>query len=212
MLHYTAKDIYQPLIIAPYFNRTTGNLSIYATSDLWEDVTGTAKLTWYDWRGQRLPIATPATVDFHIGAINTTRLLQTNTTQLLRHHDPTNVILHMSLTAHGRLPNTEAVRTFTHENWFHPTALKTARLLDPGLSLTHSRRTRKFSVTATRGVAAWVWLDHPAGPVLNFDANAFWLAPGQTREIGYTVKKDSTGGKWVEGVTVQSLWNQTLSE
>jgi hypothetical protein len=58
-------------------------------------------------------------------------------------------------------------------------------------------------------VAAWVWLDHLAGVVGNFDENGFWISPGHKKEIGFKVKRDSTNGGWVADVTVRSLWNNT---
>lgn len=83
--------------------------------------------------------------------------------------------------------------------------------MDPGLTLTYDASTESFTVEATTGVAAWTWLDYPAGPVLNFEDNGFLLLPGEPREVGYTLKSDSTGGQWVAGVTVESLWNNTLA-
>lgn len=117
----------------------------------------------------------------------------------------------MNLTAQGSLPNTNTTRTFTHENVFHARSLADAELVDPGLTLTYSNATKNFTVEATTGIAAWTWLDNPAGTLLNFDANAFWLMPGQPREVGYTLKSDSTDGDWVEDVSVESLWNNTLA-
>lgn len=210
VLHYAAKDIYEHVIIAPYYNITTGNLSVWVTSDLWEAAAGTATFTWYDWSGNKLPVNTSSSVSFDVGAINSTQVLQTFTTNILANYDLTNVVMHMSVSASGSLPNTNTTRTFRHDNWFHPTALRDAQLVDPGLQLSYSNSTQNFSVTATSGVAAWVWLDYPAGAVLNFDSNAFWLAANETREVGYTVKSDSTNGGWISGVTVESLWNQTL--
>lgn len=209
VLHYTAKDIYEHVIVAPYHNITTGNLSAWVTSDLWETAKGTASFQWYDWSGNKLSIDTPS-VDFEVGGLNTTKVLQANTTQILQ--TPENAVLQMRVEAQGVLPNSNATQTFTHENWFHPTALSTAKLVDPGLQISHNDSSKAFSVKATTGVAAWVWIDYPAGAVLHFDRNAFWLAPGEAREIGYTVQSDTTGGKWVDGVTVQSIWNLTLSE
>lgn len=117
----------------------------------------------------------------------------------------------MEMQAQGRLPNTNITRTFRHDNWLHPTALRSANLVDPGLDLSFSNNTGNFTVTATSGVAAWVWLDYPAGAVVAFDSNGFWLAANSSREVAYTVKSDSTNGEWLGGVNVQSLWNQTLS-
>ncbi|KAK5136883.1 hypothetical protein LTR08_001805 [Meristemomyces frigidus] len=210
MLHYAAKDIYEHVIIAPYYDISTGNLSAWVTSDLWEAVKGTATFTWYDWKGNKLPVNTSSSVAFTVGAINSTSVLQTFTTEILKDYDLTNVVMHMSIEAEGTLPNSNHSTTFRHDNWFHPTALKDAQLVDPGLQLSYSASSNNFSVTATSGVAALVWLDYPAGTVLNFDSNAFWLAPNETREIGYTVKSDSTSSGWIKKVTVESLYNQTL--
>lgn len=212
VLHYAAKDIYEHVIIAPYYNITTGNLSVWVTSDLWESVQGEATFTWYDWTGKKLPVNTTSSMDFTVGAINSTQVLYANTTEILSGYEETNVVMHMEVNVTGCLPNSNVTQTFRHANWFHPTALRDAKLVDPGLQLMYSNATKNSSITATSGVASWVWLDYPAGPVLNFESNAFWLAPNQTREIGYTVKSDNTSGTWIEGVTVQSLWNQTQPE
>lgn len=180
------------------------------TSDLWSSVEGTATFDWLDWSGAPLDIATPTHVEFQVGGINSTRVLSTNVTNVLKDHDPSDVVLRMQVSASGRLPNSEMKMTFRHENWFHASPLNTARLRDPGLKLQYSNDTQSFNVTATTGVAAWVWLDYPGGAVVSFDSNGFWLAPGEGRMVGYKVKSDDTGGGWVEEVTVMSMWNQTL--
>lgn len=211
VLHYAAKDIYEPVIIAPYYNGTTGDLTAYVTSSLWQAANGTATFTWYDWTGKKISMNATSTAAFNVGALNTTKVYQSNTADALKGLDAENAVLRLQVTARGRLPNSNATRTFNHESWFHPAPLNKARLVDPGLRLSHSGATGNFSVTATSGVAAWVFLDYPAGAVLAFDSNAFFLAPNETRQVGYKVKTDSTGGKWVDGVTVQSMWNLTLS-
>ena len=210
VLHYAAKDIYEHVIIAPYYNVTTGDLQVWVTSDLWDAATGTATFDWYDWSGNKLDIGTPSSANVEVGAINSSKVLQSNTNDVLKGHDMTNVVLRLQVQAEGKLPNTNSLQTFRHENWFHASPLNTAQLQDPGLELTYSNSTKSFSVTATSGVAAWVWLDYPNGAVLNFDGNAFWLLPNETRQVGYTVKSDSTGGAWIDEVTVMSMWNQTL--
>lgn len=153
-----------------------------------------------------------STVDVSVGAINSTQVLQTFTTDLLAGRDMDDVILRMEVEVESQLPSSNETRTFKNENWFHPAALKTAKLVDPGLQLSYDEGSKNFTVTATKGVAAWVWLDYPAGAVLHFDSNGFWLAANETREVGYTVQSDTTGGRWVEGVTVSSMWNSTLAE
>ena len=211
VLHYGAKDIYQSVIISPFFNITTGDLEIYVTSDLWSSASGIASFEWYQWDGTPVTnLSTPGIVSFTVGALNTTRILATNTKNILLDYD--NAILYMNVSAQGFLPNDPTPRTFNHENFFHANSLAEAKLVDPGIQLSYSNETKNFTVEAKTGVAAWTWLDYPAGALLNFDSNGFLLLPGRPREVSYTLKSDSTGGEWVSGVTVQSLWNNTLAE
>jgi beta-mannosidase len=213
ILHYAAKDVYEPVIIAPHFNISTGDLSVWVTSDLWESVSASAVFEWYDWSGSKLDANTTSAVNFAVGAINSTQVLKTSTKEALGgRNDPRNAILKMSVEASGRLPNSNNTRTFRHEAWFHASSLKDALLVDPGLELKYSNRTQNFTVRATEGVAAWVWLEHGPGILGNFGSNAFWLNCGESREVEFRVKNDTTGGRWIDEVTVQSLWNQTLKE
>lgn len=198
------------MIISPFLDVTTHNFEVYVTSDLWSPATGSANFTWYDWSGNRLNISVPTFAPVTVGALNTTRVLQTNTYDVLSGYDPANVILVMDVSVKGQMPNSNTTQTFTHTNWFHAVPLSQARLVDPGLSVSYSKETSKFTVKASKGVAAWVWLDYPAGAVLNFDSNTFWLLPGQEKEVGFMVKNDTTGGKWVSGVTIRSLWDNTV--
>jgi beta-mannosidase len=117
----------------------------------------------------------------------------------------------MSVTATGTPPNTNETREYKHESYFHDLSLNDVNLVDPGLKLSYSKETGNFTVRATTGVAAWVWLDIPAGTLANFNENAFWLFPTDgPREISVKVKNDTSGGKWVEKVTVRSLWDNKL--
>ena len=210
MLHYIAKDIYEPVIVAPYYNVTTGDLQVWVTSDLWSSTSGSVTFQWYKWNGTPLSnVSTPSHTSFALGALNSTCVLATNTKNLNIDYD--NAILVMNISAQGQLPNTNKTRIFTHENSFYATPLGQAKLADPGIRLTYSNTTKNFIVEATTGIAVWTWLEYPKGPVLSFDQNAFLLLRGQPKEVGYTVKSDTTGGEWVDEVTVQSLWNQTLS-
>jgi beta-mannosidase len=207
VLHYISKDIYQPIIIASYWDYTSGDLTAYVTSDLWSSALGSATLTWYSYDGRVL--APPSTVPFSVGALNTTQVLEDNTSTLP--FSLKDAVLKMNITATGTLPNTQEAREFKHEFFFHDLDLSQVNLVDPGLELTYSDETGNFTVEAKTGVAAWVWLDIPAGTLANFNENGFWLVPADgPREISVTVKQDDTAGKWVDGVTVRSLWNNTL--
>jgi beta-mannosidase len=206
-LHYVMQDIYKPVIISPFYNSSNGQLNVTVTSDLWSEVNGSAQLTWYNWEGEQLE--PPMLLSFAVGAINSTRIYDTilNSTKL----NLTNSVLRLNITASGKLPNSNGVKTFTHESSFHPIPLREAALVDPGIELSYNESTKKFSLTATKGVAMWTWLDYPEGPVVTFDENAFTLMPGMSKEIGYTVRKGSDID-WLSKVTVRSIWNNTLSE
>jgi beta-mannosidase len=207
VLHYTAKDIYQHVIISPFHNATTGDFEVYVTSDLWNPAKGTAKFAWYDWSGNLLSVPTAALVDVLVGAINTTRVLQGNVNDLLGSYDPQDVVMRMEVNLQGQLPNSEVTRTFNHVNWFHASPLSQARLVDPGLQFRYYGDS--FSVRASKGVAAWVWLNYTAGSVVQFDNNGFWLKAGEEQTVTYKVISGTTDEAWAKGVTVQSLWDMT---
>ncbi|KAJ5506460.1 Glycoside hydrolase superfamily [Penicillium expansum] len=212
VLHYVARDIFQPVIVSPFWNYSTGDLDIYVTSDLWETVRGTVNLTWTDLSGKPIPgnAGTPLTKQFSVGALNTTSIYGTNIAKLSL-SDTKDAVLVIDLTAQGRLPNTESksLTTLTHRNQFTPVFPKDLALKDPGLKLSHDAHTGTFTVEARSAVSLYTWLDYPAGVVGYFEDNSFSLLPGEKRTLRFVVQKDETKGKWVDGVTVRSLWDQT---
>lgn len=211
VLHYAAKDIYQPVIVAPFFNNTNSILDVWVISDLWSPLYASVNLTWVDWKGQALDISQSISQGVDVGAINATKVISFNTTEIFSGQDKTTILLRMDVLARGNLPNSDKAQIFRHTNWYHATPLAVAKLSDPGLEFNYNEATKKFSVKATTAVAAWVWLDYPAGAVLNFEANGFWLLPGQERQIGYTLKSDTTNGKWIEDVLVRSIWDNKVT-
>lgn len=211
VMHYAAKDIYQPVIVAPFFNSKDGVLDVWVISDLWSPIYASVNLTWVDWTGQQIDMSPSISQGVDVGAINGTKVTSFNTTELFSGQDKRNILLRMDVLARGNLPNTDKDQIFRHTNWFHAAPLSNAKLVDPGLQFNYNAANKKFSVKATTGVAAWVWLDYPAGAVLNFDANGFWLLPGQEKQIGYTVKSDTTDGKWIEDVLVRSIWDNKVT-
>lgn len=211
VLHYIAKDIYQPVIVSAFLNVTTNDFEVWVISDLWSSISASVSTAWYDWSGNQIDINTPGySTSVQVGAINGTRVLSGKLNDIISGHDPADVLLTMHVSAQGALPNSDNTQTFNHTNWFHAAPLASAKLVDPGLTLNYSSTTDTFTVTATKGVAAWVWLDYPAGTVLNFDANGFWLIKGESRNVAYKVKNDTTGGNWKKGVTVRSLWDNNV--
>ncbi|KAJ5621146.1 hypothetical protein N7510_005130 [Penicillium lagena] len=213
VLHYVGRDIYQPVIVSPFWNNSNGDLSIYVTSDLWETARGSVRLTWMDLSGNPISgnAGTPHALDFSVGAINTTQIYSINISDLSL-SDTKNAILIMSLTASGRLPNTGSVSAFTHRNHFTPAFPRDLSLVDPKLELSHNTKTGMFTVEAKNAVSFNTWLDYPAGTIGYFDDNAFVLLPGEKRELRFNVQKDESGGDWKKGVTVRSLWDQTTRD
>ena len=210
-LHYRARDMYSNVIVSPFYNESFGNLTIYATSDLWEDVSGAIDVAWFDWSGNALEDVQGLTgAPVTIGALNTTLVFSRNTNDLLKEYKLDDVVMRASVSVTGRLPNNETTQEFTHTNWFHASRLKDANLVDPGVTLEYDAGSELFTVEATKGVAAWVWLDYPSGAVVSFEDNGFWLVKGEKKTLGYTVKTDATGGGWVNGVKVQSLWDEKI--
>lgn len=119
--------------------------------------------------------------------------------------------MHLSLTATGYRPNEVTLQTFTHEQFLAPVPLSTAHLVDPGLEISYDEDKGTWTLEATKGMAAWVWLDYPSGLVGHFEDNGFWLLPDAKKEIGFVVKSgDCVDDKWTDGVKVESLWDMTV--
>lgn len=213
VLHYVARDIYQPIIVSPFWNYTTGNFEVYVTSDLWESATGTVNLTWLTLSGQPIPnnAGTPTTLSFEVGAINTTRVYSTNINDL-NLPNPKDSILTLSVSSEASLPNSNEPASLTHENHFTPAFPKDLALTDPELELSYDSQSEVFTVEAKSGVSLYTWLDYPAGLVGYFDHNAFVLKPGQKKEIRFIVQEDHSDGGWQREVSVRSIWDQKVRD
>ncbi|KAI1005808.1 Beta-mannosidase A [Podosphaera aphanis] len=216
ILHYLAKDIYQPVIIASYWDSQTGNLSAFVTSDLWVEAAGTAMVQWWDLNGTAL--APEQYVPFLVGPLNTTQVFQANTSILP--YDLASSILRLRISATGIQPNAASPSFFSHTSIFHDWKLNSVTLQDPELSLTYtlstpalSPPTHTFTVRAIKAVAAFVWLDLPPDVLGNFEDNGFWLFPGELEErvINVTLEDDGEDPDWWRRVTVRSLWDNYIN-
>jgi beta-mannosidase len=202
LLHYGARDIYNPVIVAPYFDAQSGVLDIWVTSDLWNPIQGSARVMWYDWSGNRLANGTETAV--HVGPINSTSVWTLNTTALPFALD--NAVAILSVDATG-----ENGKQYNHTHPFYPIPFSSDRvqqnLHDPKLSLSYSAEKQTFTVES-KAVAAWVWLEHPVGVRGYFTDNGFWMLPGK-RDVRFVTQRDSTAGEWVHEVVISSLWDLT---
>lgn len=205
MLHYGSKDLYEPVIIAPYYDAGTGNVQIWVTSDLWNAVEGTAEVRWYDWAGEVLGNGTAdMTGDVKVGRVNSTKVFEFNTGNITFPLQNAVAILNVSVNAEGK--------THTHTNRFFALSLATpeviANIKNPNVTVTSSGSSS--FVVESKALAAFVWLNSPAGVTGYFSDNGFWMLPGKKR-VNFTAQNDTTDGKWASGVTVDSLWTLTTS-
>ncbi|KAF7968864.1 hypothetical protein HWV62_29188 [Athelia sp. TMB] len=204
MLHYGTKDIYEPVVIAPYYDAGTGDVQVWVTSDLWSSVQGTAQVQWYNWAGQSLANGTAnLKAPVAVGKVNSTKVFEFNTNNLSFPLTDAVAILTVSAQGNGK--------TYTHTHRFYAQSLATpaviANIPNPEITVTHVGHT--FTVKSST-LAAFVWLEHPAGVTGYFSDNGFWMLPG-TRTVTFTVQQDTTSGGWAAGVTVDSLWTLTTS-
>ncbi|KAF7978646.1 hypothetical protein HWV62_45154 [Athelia sp. TMB] len=204
LLHYGTKDIYEPVIIAPYYDAGTGDVQVWVTSDLWSAVHGTAQVQWYNWAGQPLgngkaDLKAPVTV----GKVNSTKVFEFNTNSIS--FPLTDAVAILSVTASG------GGKTYMHTHRFFAQSLATpavvASIPNPSITITH---VGNAFVVESKTLAAFVWLEHPAGVTGYFSDNGFWMLPGK-KIVTFTVQKDTTSGKWTREVAVSSLWTLTTS-
>lgn len=226
VLHYTARDIYQHVVVAPVWNVSSGLLSVYVVSDLWAEVQGSISLAWLDWAGEEAHVSTlgvgaARTVGFTVGPLNSTLVTTIDVAGEVFAGDDASgasaadAVFVANLTATGTLANTDVTRTFTHTNYWTPTPLASAALRDPGLSIAYDDRAGRFVVSAEAGSSIWTWIaldpDDSPGTIVVFDDNGFFLRKGESKAVGYDViRSGSDSGEWHGRVTVESIWNNTL--
>jgi len=214
VLHHVARDIYNNVIVVPLWNVTSGELQVWVVSDLWAPVHGQVEVGWVNWKGD--PIGQAKTLPFTVGGLNATVVQTTDLTGKFGGNgtmNATDAMFVARLTATGTPANEDATRTFSHANYWTPTPLASAALVDPGVTLVWDEVHELFVVTATKGVSMWTWLSAAVvdDVIVNFEDNGFMLLKGEVRRLGYELLKPGRDG-WRERVTVRSIWNQTLAD
>lgn len=223
VLQYIAKDIYSQVVIAPVWNLTSGILSVYAVSDLWTEVSGNVTLSWLDWAGDTLNIPIgdgvtgSTTAQYTVGPLNSTLLATIDIPQAFDSgaaNDAASAVFVANLTATGTPVNTNVTKTFSHMNYWTPTPLASATLIDPGLRIAYDEPNDQFTITAETGNSIWTWIsldpnDSPTTIVV-FEDNGFFLRKGESKTVAYSVLGDSEADGWQMRVAVESIWNNTL--
>ncbi|KAK4497014.1 hypothetical protein PRZ48_011463 [Zasmidium cellare] len=222
VLYYTAKDIYSPMIVYPYWNSNTTDLDIWVTSDLQDAISGTLSYSWVDWHGNPLAVggtvtinaanatvhgnsthgngtqpSQPSTLNFRVNAINSTQVLHYPNLRNTFSNSNANI-------SDAVLILTAQSGQYKHTQFFHPANLADIPIPDPGLTL--SQQGNGFRVTATKAVAAWVWLEYDTNDVQGYwSENGFWLNKGESKDVTFTVFSGS--GDWASHVKVRSVYD-----
>ncbi|KAG6818806.1 hypothetical protein H0H93_001475 [Arthromyces matolae] len=189
VLQYGLTSAYAPITIYPFWTVSNETLEVLVISDRWEDVEASAQATWYDWKGR--PLNTTF-FDFTIPALNNSLLYEAKGLNniLPIGRDASDVWLHINVSA------VVDGRRLTNEQYFTPTSLANAHLVDPKISVTRDEDLT-FTLSAKGGVGAWTWIDHPSGTVGIFvdketglPSNGYYLIPG----IDRTAARSQTEG------------------
>ncbi|KAI5889009.1 glycoside hydrolase family 2 protein [Schizophyllum commune H4-8] len=209
-LQYALGSVFEKVAVYAFWDAVAERLEVDVVSDRLEGVRGVAQLTWYDWAGEMLK---SEVVEFGVPALNYTTVLEGEGLAdiLPAGTAQEDVWLLVNSTA---LVDGEIV---TSENYFTPTSLANANLVDPEVQLTHEGDL-VFKLSAKGGVAPWTWLEHPAGSIGYFADNAtgrpsngFYLVPEIDRTLRFVLNADLSHDSQpsADDFVVRSLWNNT---
>ncbi|KAF9889309.1 hypothetical protein FE257_007418 [Aspergillus nanangensis] len=205
VLQYVAKQTFRPVVVSSWFEPSNQTLRVWAASDAWEPVSGSITAKWMTWTGD---VLSTDTHNFSLSALDSAQVSEHVgwNTILPPKSLAKDLVLLLELAAHSSQPGTE----YSSENFWIPGYASNATLVDPGLKITYLGDL-SWSVTATKGVGAYVWLTVPKGVMGFFDDNAVFLAKGEARVFKFTMQQEDHGdGKWIQEVTVSSLWDNLL--
>ncbi|PLW18484.1 hypothetical protein PCANC_12285 [Puccinia coronata f. sp. avenae] len=216
IFHYIAARVQSHVIISPIFHQKNSTLDIYVTSDLWQNVEGTAQWTWYDFAGRQLSDTT--TKSFSVAPIHSTQLYHADgLSEMVPNGQPPNdAWMHLKMTtSDGK---------YTNEQFFHPVDLKDCQLRPTKVQSRPIGHNQVSIEVASGGVAAWVNVEHPPGVrgyfrdmVTGLPSNDFFLRPDEQRHLEFVLKgHDSANGvskNLASRIVVRTIWNnQHLSQ
>ncbi|TFK44116.1 glycoside hydrolase family 2 protein [Crucibulum laeve] len=179
VLNYGLAQAFTPVNINPFWTASNETLEIMITSDRWEDVDGTAQLTWYDWSGNEL---VSETYPFTVPPLNNTLIYRATGLEniLPQCVNASDVWLLLNSTA------SVGGGVVASEQYFTPLSLVHANHVDPKIDISFTDGFT-FTLSAKSGVAPWTWIDHPSGTIGVFvdsngkPSNGFFLVPGTDR-------------------------------
>ena len=153
-----AKDIYNPIIVHPFYDMDNNTLEIWVVSDLWDMTSGEVTLKWMDWQGKALDITPPAAVDSSNGQpLNVPfDIMPINATCVVRYPNLSSLFSNSTPASNALLSLSVKAGSHTHSSYFHPESLAGSAIQDPGLTLTVSSGSggywdvTQFKVTATK--------------------------------------------------------------
>lgn len=219
VMHYVAGEMYRSVIVVPLWNVTGQVLEVWVVSDLWGTVGGVVEMGWLGWDGSSRKLVSgeeeeTGRKEFVVDGVSATMVKRMDLAGVFggagNGTNASEVVFTARVTATGTPVNDQVTRTYTHVNYWTPTPLARAVLVDPGLELGYDSTRDQFVVTARSGVSVWTWLSAAVEDdvIVNFEENGFFLSKGEVKRIGYTVLENGRG-EWKGRVTVQSIWNQT---
>ncbi|TFK44105.1 glycoside hydrolase [Crucibulum laeve] len=210
VLNYGLTGVFSPVAIYPFWTSSNETLQVLVISDRWESVKGTAQLTWYDWNGHALSTSHH---DFTVPILNNSLILQESGLNKIlptgRNASDVWMLLNVTARVDGR--------TVVNEEYFTPTSLADAHLVDPKISVIR-HPDLSFTLSAKGGVAPWTWIDHPAGTVGIFvdsktglPSNGFYLLPGVDRTLTFQLNPaiSRVAKPSPSDFVVRSIWNNT---
>ena len=218
VMYHATRDIYTPVIVWPFYEEDSDSLDIWVISDKPDSVSGSVDVNWLDWQGNAITVASSkkasrgthqedvTSLPFQVGALNGTLLHNyANVSSLFADDEAkANAVLSLQLKSDSG---------DVHSSWLSVSSLAKAALADPGLDLQKPSSADggsvSFTVTATKAVAAKVWLDYPSTVRGYFDQNNFWLNKGESKTVTFKVWNDFSNGAWVDDVVVRSIWDNT---
>ncbi|KAJ8606731.1 hypothetical protein MRB53_040750 [Persea americana] len=220
VVHYAAKDIYEHVIIAPYYDAATGNLSVWVT-------VGSVEPDRRHGHADVVRLARPAARrPQHHGQADpgTWRSAPSIRRRSGRRLPPPSWATTASTIAScgcrclpgARCPTRRATtrRPLRTRTGSIPARCGTANLVDPGPDVAIPERVPRIRgdgpEAGGRGVGCGSTCPTTVTRWCTSTGMRFWLAVNETATVGYKVVRDGTHGKWIASVRATSIWNQTL--